>query len=259
MRRAVTITALLALVSATPAAVLAQWGDVAMSFAYDGKPPVAKALAGVKTECTFAPPVLDETWVVSPKADVQNVVVFLLPEKGVALPIHPSFDKAKGTAVRIDNIKCRFEPHISIKYINQDLVLGNKDKFGHNVNGTFFKNLAFNVLIPAGGEIKRDAVKDKLDEHEPAQGILACNIHPHMKGYLFIHSHPYSGISDAAGKLTIKNVPQGEWTFVMWHEAGGFIQSGLLGAAKTPTNWKKGRMKIKVGPGVNTVGTVTFK
>ena len=259
MQLAIRFVLLFFLFGFVPSAANAQWGNVAMSFAYDGKPPAAKAAAGVKTECALVPPVPDETWVVNPKGDVQNVVVYLLAEKGIALPIHPSFNKAKGTAVRVDNAKCRFEPHVAIKYTNQDLVLGNKDKFGHNVNATFFKNLTFNVLIPAGGEIKKSAAKDKLDEHEAAQGLLACNIHPHMKGYLFIHSHPYSGISDAAGTLTIKNVPQGEWTFVMWHEAGGYIQNGLLGAAKTPTNWKKGRIKIKVGPGVNTVGPVTFK
>jgi hypothetical protein len=259
MRHAITFALLFSLVAIAPAAAIAQWGNVAMSFAYDGKPPAAKALAGVKPECAMVPPVPDETWVVNPKGDVQNVVVYLLADKGVALPIHPSFDKAKGTAVCIDNAKCQFVPHIAIKYTNQDLILGNKDKFGHNVKADFFNCLSFNVLLPAGTDNKRRAVEEKLDQHEPAALPLSCGIHPHMKGYLFIHSHPYSGISDAAGKLTIKNVPQGEWTFVMWHEAGGFIQSGLLGATKTPTSWKKGRMKIKVGPGVNTVGTVTFK
>ncbi|MFN0020788.1 MAG: hypothetical protein ACKVP0_21220 [Pirellulaceae bacterium] len=258
MRRAISLVVLF-LVSAAPTAVFAQWGNVVMSFSYDGKPPAAKALGGVKPECAMVPPVPDETWIVSPAGDVQNVVVYLLAEKGVKLPIHPSFDKAKGTAVRIDNAKCRFEPRITIKYTNQDLILGNKDLFGHNVNGTFFNNLSFNVLIPAMTDHKRRAVEEKLDLHEPSQGVLACNIHPHMKGYLFIHSHPYSGISDAKGSLTIKNVPQGEWNFVMWHEAGGFIKEGLLGTAKTPTKWTKGRMKIKVGPGVNAVGPVVFK
>lgn len=256
MQLAIRIALLFFLVAIVPALASAQWGDVAMSFAYDGAPPVAKAAAGVKAECALVPPVPDETWVVNPKGDVQNVVVFLLAEKGVALPIHSSFDKAKGTTVRVDITKCRFEPHILIKYTNQELIIGNKDRFGHNFNAQFFENIPFNGLIPAMTDYD---MKLKLDEPEMRPTPVVCGIHPHMKGYLFIHSHPYSGISDATGKLIIKNVPQGEWTFVMWHEAGGYIQSGLLGAAKTPTNWKKGRMKIKVGPGVNTVGTMTFK
>src|SRR5262245_44875546 len=100
--------------------------------------------ADVKTECVLKPPVMDETWVVDPKTGgVQNVVVFLLREKGVPLPIHPDFEKAKEKPVQIDNIACRFEPHVAIKYTNQDLILGNKDGFGHNVKGDFFENLSF--------------------------------------------------------------------------------------------------------------------
>ena len=258
MSRAFSFVLLVVFASLAPAMAVAQWGDVKMSFVYAGTPPAAKAMAGVKPECALVPPVPDETWVVGPKGEVRNVVVYLLPDKGVTLPIHPSFDKAKGTSVRIDNIKCRFEPHVAIKYTNQDLILGNKDGFGHNVKGDFFNCLAFNVLIPAAGEVKRRAVEEKLNQHEPAAGLLSCNIHPHMKGFIFIHSHPYSSVSDALGNITIKNVPQGEWTFVMWHEAGGYIKEGLLGAA--PAKWAKGRIKVDVKPKVvTTVPAVTFK
>lgn len=258
MSRAVSLSLLISLAAVLPATARAQWGDVKLTFVYDGKPPAAAAVAGLKMECVLVPPVTDETWVVNPKnGGVQNVVVRLLPEKGVSLPMHPDFEKAKGTSVRIDNTKCRFEPHVAMKYTNQDLVLGNKDPFGHNVKADFFNNLAFNVLIPAKAEAKRRAAEEQLDKHEPAAGTLSCNIHPHMKAYLFISSHPYVGVSDNLGDVTIKNIPQGEWTFVMWHEAGGFIQKGSLG--KMASEWKKGRIKIKVGPGLNTVGTVTFK
>lgn len=248
---------ILCLLSMLPASASAQWGDVGITFVYSGAPPAPAALKGLKSECVFAPPVPDETWIVSPKGDVQNVVFRLLPEKGITLPIHPDFDRAKGTSVRVDNIKCRFEPHVAIKFTNQDLILGNKDPFGHNVNAVLFNNLPFNILIPAKTDVKRRAVEEKLNKYEPSQSILSCGIHPHMKSYLFISAHPYIGVSDNLGAITIKNVPQGEWTFIMWHEAGGFIQKGLLGT--TPTEWKKGRIKVKVGPGLNTVGTVAFK
>ena len=154
MSRAVASILLVCIASLSPAAAVAQWGDVKMSFVYDGTPPVAKPL-DVTMECVLKPPVMDETWVVNPKGGgVQNVVVFLLAEKGVKLPIHPDFEKAKGTSVRIDNIKCRFEPRVAIKYTNQDLILGNKDGFGHNVKGDFFENLPFNPLVPAKADIK---------------------------------------------------------------------------------------------------------
>ena len=254
MSRAVAFL-ILAVIAALPAAAVAQWGDVKLSFVYDGTPPEPKP-AVVPMDCALKPPVMDETWVVNPKGGgVQNVVVYLMAEKDVKLPIHPDFEKAKGTAVRIDNIKCRFEPRIAIKYTNQDLILGNKDGFGHNVKGDFFQNLSFNPLVPAKADVTLGAEKDNLNKHESIPATLACKIHQHMKGYLLIQEHPYAAVSDNLGNMTIKNVPQGEWTFVLWHETG-YIQKGLLGT--TPTEWKKGRVKIKVGPGVNTFGTVTF-
>ena len=140
MSRAVASILLVCIASLSPAAAIAQWGDVKMSFVYDGTPPVAKPL-DVTMECVLKPPVMDETWVVNPKGGgVQNVVVFLLAEKGVKLPIHPDFEKAKGTSVRIDNIKCRFEPRVAIKYTNQDLILGNKDGFCR-LNGIIFYHI----------------------------------------------------------------------------------------------------------------------
>jgi hypothetical protein len=255
MPRASSFFLPISLAALLPSAAFAQWGDVKLTFVYDGKPAAAATIPGAAAFCAAKPPV-DETWVVNPKGGgVRDVVVYLLADKSEKLPIHPDFDKAKGTAVRIDNENCRFEPRVAIKYTNQDLILGNKDGFGHNVKADFFGNLSFNLLIPAKDKITRGADKDKLNIPEAGACPLSCGIHPFMKGYLFIQAHPYSGVSDADGNLTIKNAPEGEWTFVMWHIAN--VKAGKLnGVAK---EWPKGRIKIKVGPGVNTVGTIAFK
>src|SRR5688572_14468594 len=79
-----------------------QWGDVTMSFTYDGTPPAAKSITPVNEECKSEPPLTDETWIVDPKSGgVKNVVVCLVAENNVKLPIHPDFEKAKGSSVRI--------------------------------------------------------------------------------------------------------------------------------------------------------------
>ena len=86
---------------------------------------------------------------------------------------------------------------------------------------------------------------------------LADSIHPAMKGYILIHAHPYAAVSDGEGKVKLKNVPVGEWTFVLWHEAGGYIKKGTQGGVAA--EWPKGRIKIKVKPGVNEVGVIKFR
>jgi hypothetical protein len=231
----------------------AEWGDVSMTFVYDGVPPEPKPFIGGRP----GGPVLDETWVVDKKGGVKNVVVRLLPEKDVVLPIHPDFDKAKGTTASIDIVNSYFEPRICIKYTNQNLQVNNMDPLGHNVKANVFNNKSFNILIPANKGVILDTEQDELNKHETAPMHLVDSIYPEMQGYLLIHSHPYAAVSDKSGRLKLKNVPVGEWTFVMWHEAVGNIREGKLDG--TATKWPKGRIKLKVEPKLISVGTVAFK
>lgn len=231
----------------------AQWGDVEMTFLYDGKPPEAKAIVGVRDGIAL----IDETWVVGKNGGVKNVVVRLLPEMDVKLPIHPDFEKAKGTNVRVDIVGGYFEPRVTIKYTNQDLTFTNLNPFAHNIKADLFKNSPFNILVAGNKLVTLEAAKNGLNSHDTAVGVLSDAIHPEMKGYLFIHSHPYAAVSDREGKVTLKNVPIGEWTFVLWHEAGGYIKKGTLDGAAA--EWPKGRIKVKVDPKVNKVGVIKFR
>ena len=231
----------------------AQWGDVEMSFVYDGKPP-APAVAAAGRD-GVAP--LDQTWLVDKDGGVKNVVVRLLVDKEAKLPIHPDFEKAKGTNVRVDLVGGYFEPRITIKYTNQDLTFTNLDPFAYAIRADFLQCSPFNVLVKGNNLVTLDAEKSHLNKHEPMVAPLADSIHPGMKGYILIHSHPYAAVSDGEGKVKLKNVPVGEWTFVLWHEAGGYIRKGTLDGVAA--EWPKGRIKINVEPGVNKVGVVKFK
>ena len=230
----------------------AQWGDVEMTFLYDGKAPEPKPIVGVRDGIKM----VDETWLVAKEGGVKNVVVRLLPDKDARLPIHPDFEKAKGTNVRVDIVGGYFEPRVTIKYTNQDLTFTNLDPFAHNVKADLLKNSPFNILVPGNKLIMLESEKHSLNKHDTAVGMLSDAIHPEMKGWLFIHSHPYAGVSDREGKVTLKNVPVGEWTFVLWHEANGFIKKGTLDGAAA--EWPKGRIKIKVEPKMNKVGVIKF-
>lgn len=235
-----------------PLAGNAQWGDVEMTFLYDGKPPEAKPIVegrdGVK--------VTDETWLVAKEGGVKNVLVRLLPEKDVKLPIHPDFEKAKGTNVRVDIVGGYFEPRVTIKYTNQDLTFSNLNPFACSVRGNFVQNNSFNYLVKGNSLVTLEAEKSGLSKHESGVAMLADSVHPEMKGYLVIQSHPYAAVSDREGKVTLKNVPVGEWTFVLWHEVNGYIKKGTLDGAAA--EWPKGRIKFKVEEKMNKVGVIKF-
>lgn len=108
-----------------------------------------------------------------------------------------------------------FSPHImavqqgtTVEFLNSDNVqhnvfwtaMGNDKKAGHNM-GTWPK-----------GE-KRPYTFDK-----PGAVPLLCNVHPEMGGYIIVSPTPYFAETDDAGNYTIKDVPDGSYNVVVWHE-----------------------------------------
>jgi len=108
-----------------------------------------------------------------------------------------------------------FDPHImavqqgtTVDFLNSDNVqhnvfwqsVGSDKKAGHNL-GTWPK-----------GE-KRSFTFDKA-------GVvpLLCNVHPEMAGYLVVSPTPYFAESDESGNYKIKDIPDGSYTVVVWHE-----------------------------------------
>jgi len=108
-----------------------------------------------------------------------------------------------------------FVPHIiavqlgtTVDFLNSDTVahnvfwtaVGNDKKAGHNL-GTWPK-----------GE-KRPFTFDKT-------GVvpLLCNVHPDMAGYIVVSPTPYFAETDDSGNYKIKDVPDGSYTLVVWHE-----------------------------------------
>jgi plastocyanin len=108
-----------------------------------------------------------------------------------------------------------FSPHImavqqgtTVDFLNSDTVqhnvfwtaIGNDKKAGHNL-GTWPK-----------GE-KRSFTLDKA-------GVvpLLCNVHPDMGAFIVVSPTPYFAETDDAGNYKIKDVPDGSYTVVVWHE-----------------------------------------
>jgi len=108
-----------------------------------------------------------------------------------------------------------FAPHImavqqgtTVDFLNSDTVahnvfwtaVGSDKKAGHNL-GTWPK-----------GE-KRSFIFDKA-------GLvpLLCNVHPDMAAYIVVSPTPYFAQTDDSGNYKIKDVPDGSYTLIVWHE-----------------------------------------
>ena len=70
---------------------------------------------------------------------------------------------------------------------------------------------------------------------ERLPGLVDCNIHPWMKGYLLVRDNPYMAVTGNDGSFLIANLPAGEWEFQAWHERSGFVDIG---------DWRRGHVLI---------------
>lgn len=224
-----------------------QWGDLEAQFLLKGTAPTPEKLQVNKDpEFCGKHNLVSENVVVNPdNKGLANVVVYLMD---TAKPkIHPDYEKDAKAEVTLDNENCRFAPHVAAIRTGQTLVLGNKDPIGHNTKADFFQNPPFNDLIPAKGSIKKTFTKA-----EATPSKLSCSIHPWMESFLLIREDPYFAISDKDGKLSIKNLPAGEHTFVVW--SNKYLSNVTVDGKAT--TWARGRVKVNIKPGQNSLGKV---
>ena len=211
-------------------------------FIYGGDAPKAAPIAVVADKAFCGKkPLFSEDVVVGKDGGLANVIVYLYLSRGDTVKVDPAYDALKAEKVRVDNVACRFEPHVSLVWTEQTVVLGNKDAVGHNTK-IDAQNKPMNPLIPAGGELEV-----QFDEAERLPAMVGCNIHPWMKGWLVIRDNPYFAVTDAEGNFEIKNIPAGDWTFQVWHEKVGYVREVKVGGKDV--EWSRGRVEVSITDG----------
>lgn len=243
-------TLVLALAAVAGLAQAQEWGDLEGTFVHKATAPTLKKIEATKDpEFCGKHNLVDEQIVVN-KANggLSGVIVYLFDQ--TKPKIHPDYEKTAKEPVVIDNENCRFAPHVLAMRTTQTLLVGNKDPLGHNTKADFFNNSAksFNITIPQGGKLERT-----FDVAEAAPAKLECSIHPWMNAYVLIREDPYAAVSDKDGKILIKNLPVGDHTFVVWHQNGYLSNVTVDGK---PTMWMRGRAKITIKAGKNSLGKV---
>jgi len=226
-----------------------EWGTIKGKFVFGAAAPTAGELKTDKdVEVCGKHKLLAEELVVGADKGIANVVVFVRDKD---VKVNPEAAKAAAAKVTLDNKDCRFEPHVAVVQVGQELVVKNSDTVGHNSNIATVKNAPSNNLIPAGGEA---TVKFTSDEAVPAQ--VTCNIHPWMKGWLVVRPNPYASVSKADGTFEIKDVPVGEVELQFWHEKAGYLGEMTIGGKAEKAS--KGRKKVAVAAGGTDLGEIVL-
>ncbi|HEY0707445.1 MAG TPA: carboxypeptidase regulatory-like domain-containing protein [Polyangia bacterium] len=179
-------------------------------------PKPAPALPIVKDGTVCGREVPNESVVAGPDRGLANVVVSVKGLKPSG-PLAPSKDAV------LDQVGCRYIPHVQAATVGTKMTLLNSDAVFHNVNANRMEGTrtvtAFNVAMPFKG--------GKLPATLKTPGILKvrCDAgHTWMGAYVAVFDHPYFAVTDAQGRFRIADLPVGEHTVELWHEpvvAGG--------------------------------------
>jgi hypothetical protein len=153
-------------------------------------------------------PLKSETVVVN-DGKVQNAVIYISTGaeryNDYPVPAEP---------VILDQIGCRYVPHVIAAQLDQKVHVKNSDATKHNVH-----------LVGGGGDLSlsQDAQTqvDPIPEKKLVVGFtdIGCDVHKWMSAKLAIFDHPFFAVSNEKGEFTIKGVPDGDYELTVWHES----------------------------------------
>jgi len=195
------------------------WGVVKGRFAFGGEAPKAAPLAIERdADVCGNHGLADESLVVNAEnRGIRYVAIWL--ESKSPVPIHPDLATFSADPPVLDNLNCRFEPHMLAVRTGETLLLKNSDPVAHNAAVYVRRTTPFSEVIPQDRPLEK-----KFAKAETVPTRVDCSIHAWMKAWLIITDHPYVAITDADGNFELRNVPAGEWKFRVWHERPGFLE-----------------------------------
>jgi hypothetical protein len=100
--------------------------------------------------------------------------------------------------------------------VNQPFKVLNSDGILHNVHALPKVNAQFNMAMPAS---RTEAV----EEFAKVEGmfVIKCDVHPWMKAYVEVLSHPFFDVTGPDGTFRIAALPAGTYEIEAWHEKLG--------------------------------------
>lgn len=172
----------------------------------------------------------------STKKNKSNVVVWLNSEQGIS-PVRPVSESDTERLPRLVQKDKRFDPHILVVPVGSAVEFPNHDPFFHNVF-SLFEGKRFDLGLYEAGTTRL--------VHFDRAGVsyIFCNIHPEMSAVVIALKTPYYAISEASGKVSISNVPNGRYELQIWAEG------------TNPDNLKALTREVIVSDSEHSLGTI---
>jgi plastocyanin len=187
-------------------------GSVTGKVIFDAEPPARTQIkmAG-DPNCKPGPESLSETTIVSADKGLKNVFVYVKDGLGNAVYETPT------KSIVLDQVGCRYEPHVFGVFVGQPVEIKNSDPTLHNVHAIPKTNEEFNF----GQQNDKAPIITKTFD-KPEIGLsFRCDVHGWMRAYANVVTHPFFAVTKGDGSFEIKGLPAGSYTIEAWHERLG--------------------------------------
>lgn len=186
-------------------------GVITGTITFDGTPAAPRPLRMDSDPlCVPEPGATSELLLVGPEGGLQNVFVYVKEGLGARTYAVPD------TPVLLDQVGCRYIPHVFGVQVGQTIQVSNSDPLVHNVHAVPRSNKEFNFGQPA----KTPPVPRVFDA--PEIGVpFRCDVHGWMNAYANVVTHPFFAVTSADGRFEITGLPAGTYTIELWHEQLG--------------------------------------
>ena len=129
----------------------------------------------------------------------------------------------------LDQVGCRYEPHVLAVMQGQPIVFRNSDAVLHNVHAVWLEDDRGSPL--ANGETWFNIGQPRQGMHathtpeRPGIARVVCDAgHAWMLAWVHVLAHPYFAVTSDDGRFEISDVPAGERSVRFWHQ--GFRAAG---------------------------------
>jgi len=148
----------------------------------------------------------------------------LIDNKGVrnsVISLHGKKLKKRGGEYKLDQKKCRYEPHVIAVPIDSELKIHTSDPINHNIHTYSFENDPINIMFLPG----QDAYSQEMEEAEIIK--VECDLHDWMRAWIVVTHNAYSTVSGTDGSFEIPDVPPGKYELTAWHETLGSLTKNI--------------------------------